>query len=573
MKINGYSFKAQLFIAIMTFAIFNSSCDKTDEVSNPQVSKETFTIEQKNANIELLGKVFSTLTSQSDEFRLLVWEKIQEKVTHDYDIPLVFILDELIGETTVRERANTILSFTEPSLKIEALIRSLHYVQLTIPLHQVEGWDPLVVPSIAIVPVEESQNGVENYKGFDPNGERVQFSAKDAPTEPVIVIRESDRIDQNGNLSVNMHGLIVPEEARLHINDFKENIKELIKMREEVNFKNESFFNIISEETYQLIEKQQKTEYEFLKKKQEAEQKLFFAEILKANNTKNIVSNNLTGFTNQPEAVSLSWSAVPETGLIYKVYASGDFIVSGSQQFVAKQLLTTTTSLNATCLLPYEGKIYNIWVEGYSNSTGEQISCSNYISIHSSGRASGCTEYPNKISMTATAMRNLEGWAANDLEIYWVITYSNADGVAVRLKDDKLFDGGKIYYPHYSWARMQDTERNYTSSSFPLFDWSRSAFYNNGELCNNGTYSIFWVEKDGDNKDKTIQIATNIVRFVANYYYPILTEAVANILGLTFKMDKDNEVIGTCFVDWWSLQGKRTLPMSGVVIDISYQNK
>ena len=572
MKTNGYSFTSFLFAALVLFALINSGCSKIDDVTNPQMPKETFTIEQKNANIELLGQVIAKLTSQSKEFRLLVWGKAQEKVTHDYDVPLVFILDEIIGETTVRVAASSILSAIDPDSKLEKLIESLHYVELTIPLHQVEGWNPLLVPSIAIVPVEPQEN-VENYLGFNPTCERVQFSSKDAPKEPVIVIRESDRIDKNGKLSVNMDGLTVPEEARLHIDEFKENIKELILMREEVNSKKEKFFNIISEEAYQQMVMQQKAEQESLQKKQEAEHKLFLAEIEKATSSKSLVSNSLTGFTNQRKAVTLSWSDVPQSGVIYKVIASGDFIVNGYQQFVTDQLLTTTTSLNATCLLPYEGQIYNIWVEGFSNSSGEKISCSNPISIHSSGRASACTEYPNKISMTASAMRNLEGWAANDLELNWVISKSNTSGVAERVESDKDFDGGHIYYPHYSWGRMRDTDRNYTSSSFPLFDWNRTDFYNNGERCNNGTYSILWIEHDGDLKDKTIQIATNIIRLAGNIYNPVLTEAVFSILELSFSMYKHNEEIGTCYVDWWSLQAKRTLPMVGVVIDISYTNK
>jgi hypothetical protein len=320
----------------------------------------------------------------------------------------------------------------------------------------------------------------------------------------------------------------------------------------------------------QLIVKHYEVEHELLRVKREEEHNLFLEEISKTTSgAKNVLSNSLNSFSNQPKAINLSWSAVPASGVTYKVYAAGYFMSGTLPVYRTKQLLTTTSSLNATYQFPYENQVYNIWVEGYDNTSKDPISCSNYVSTYTSGRAQGCIEYPNRIYMTASAMRDLEGWAANDLELYWVVSISNTNGSPV-----EQVTGGRTYYPHYSWLTMQDTERIYTASSFPLFQWNRYAFTDQGLLSNNGAYSVYWYEKDGNREDEVIQVATKVVRFVAGFYgvNPILTETVLHLANLAFDIDNRDEGIGTCEINWWSPQAFRTFPKSGIVIDFSYKN-
>lgn len=569
MKPKSSVFLVFFLLAQLSLILLYTSCSDNGIEKEPLQSIPV-SDEVKNSNIQVLGEVFSRLLIQNEEFRTLVWEKALDKDTYDYDVPIAFILEEPLGELTVRDYATNILSEIKPVADLNELIESLNYVQLTIPLHQIQGWKPSVIPYVAVVPVDKSHKEIDSYQGYSPSGNKFLICSKTEPIEQVVVIRESDRIDKNGKLCVNLHGVMLPDEDRMHISEHKSLIDEMKRAGIVKDYQTGKLVRIISDDSLQQIVKQFEIEDQLLRKKREDEQKLFLEEISKTlNSTKNIESNNLTSFSNQPKAISLSWSAVPISGITYKVYAAGYFKSGLLPVYRTKELIATTSSLNATYQFPYENHVYNIWVEGYLNANPDPVSCSNYVSTYTSGRAQGCIEYPNRIFMTASAMRDLEGWAANDLELYWVVSISNTNGQPVQ-----QVTGGRTFYPHYSWLTMQDTERTYTASSFPLFQWNRFAFTNQGLLSNNGAYSVYWYEKDGDRKDKIIQVATKVVRYVAGFYgvNPILTETVLQLANLAFDIDNRDEGIGTCEINWWSPQGFRTFPRSGVVIDFSYQN-
>ena len=575
MRTKSFAFATIFVTAFAIMAVLVSGCSKDEQQGNFTPNEE-LSVEEKNANIELLGQAFGSALAASPELRALVWAEAQKQVTHDYDVPFLLIRDMDVGGVTVAHLVEAKLKAIAPKVDLETLVNSLHYVQLTIPLHQVKGWDAAVVPSVAVYPIGVGQKELVELVGFSPGGQRTAFCAREEPTEPVVVVRESDRIDRQGRLTVNRHGLGLGEIGRKCVREAR--VQNEIMLKPGKVEDEEPLIHIISEDSLARLRTAHELEQQAIKTEEALLMERFEAEHgNRLKSTQNMVINSLTSFTNQPRAIALSWTHVGGSGVVYKVYAAGNFSRSGlfgGTEFRSKQLISTTSSLNATCNLPFSYQTYNLWVEGERNGT--VISTSNYVTIFTSARANNCTEFPSKISMTASVMRELEGWAANKLELRWHGVFVQSDG-----KAKTITQGEKIYFPHYSWGVMQDTERTYTSASFRLFEWNRYEFNLNGYNSNNGAYTILWYEFDWDGDGKSKLIACQIVRFISsntfnsstNTSVKLLREAVEFLVNVEFKTNTLNEWIGEPYVvNWWTPNGSNYFPKGGVVIEHSFQN-
>jgi hypothetical protein len=566
MQTKSFGIVALFLLATAVLALFSVGCSKDDQ-SNSKIKADEISVEEKNTIIEQLGQAFGMALVESPEFRDLVWIEATKQVTYDYDVPFEFIKDRDIGGVSVSNLVESKFRLIAPKADFKWCVSSLHNLQLTVPLHQVSSWDATRAPSIAVFPIGISQRDIIEFVGFDPMGQPTTFCSKEEPTEQVIVIRESDRIDRQGRLMVDRHGMVQEEAGRICIRKAREQKEFMLKSGQ--LFDEEPLIQIISEDSLAYFFAKHEHEQMELKAERVLLMDLFekaYTNRLKS--TQNQVRNKLTSFTNQPRAIKLSWEHAGGSHVTYKVYATGLFKNGVFPIYREKQLVATTTSLNATITLPYSYRMYNLWVEG--ERSGSNISTSNYVSIHTSERKQGVSEYPSKVSMTASAMRELEGWAANKLEIKFVISLADAKGKPMR-----EMTGGIEYHPHYSWLRMQNTERNYTPSSFLLMDWNKYTI-NDGTSTNadNGAYTIFWYEKDGDKKDKAYQILTKMVVGVAasQGVNPDLSEGIMSIGSFVFDMDKKDEEIGDSYITWWTRNGTRSFPMPGVVIEHSFEN-
>lgn len=200
---------------IFTFISFVfSSCEKSE--------LNTFELKQKadpltiNANIETLAFLISQ-ASANIEFKQLVKNEVAKQFDGDYNALLLnFIGKEISGEKfeeILANKSNGQLS----SDQIIKMIKTSGYLQISIPIMFEEFEPEIDIPLTVAIPIDINEKTVEESNAFDEKGQKSIISAKTVPVEPVFVVMESERVDDDGNLVVDKDGFLIENKAnRIH---------------------------------------------------------------------------------------------------------------------------------------------------------------------------------------------------------------------------------------------------------------------------------------------------------------------------------------------------------------------
>jgi hypothetical protein len=554
--------KIVYIFTIISFVL--TSCDKSE--------LNTFELSQKadsktiNENIETLASLISQ-ASENIEFRQLVKNEVGKQFDGDYDaLLLTFIGKEISGEKFEEILANKSNGkFT--SDQIVKMIKTSGYLQISIPVMFDEFVPETSIPLTVAIPVDINEKTVEKFTAYDEKGLKSIVSAKTVPVEPVFVVMESERVDDDGNLKVDGQGFIIVNKAnRVHYSEVYSELNSSLNNAQKVKGNKEKVINIVSDEEFSKIK------------------------------TPEIIENPLQIF-NKQKSISLSTDDEPITLILtpkdvlqmqliwqpfngsdnYKVYRTGPVNNSGVKTYVPNLLIASFSDNTQTLtdIVDYANEEYTYYIIYNNGST--VLKQSNLAAAHSSHRKNNGQEYINRMTISASTVVKLEGWWSSELEIRCSWKYVNSQGVVI----DSI---GNVAVPTMptkgsgAWSRYIDwTYGSGTAgtnmpkgsvlpaSNGNLFTWDRQ---NRGF----GVYTLVIEEEDkSDQEDIKLNLMFEWVKYGVKLIdnKPGWGEIVDRVQKTISILDQA-DYIGAINIKWWDPNGKDFNPMTGFYIYISH---
>jgi hypothetical protein len=204
---------------ILIFAIF-CACQKEQEFFEDNPSKavnasNSVTVDKMN---DILAQVLS-LAINDINVRLMLHSEISKQFTFDFDILYSLIKDrEIISGKCGLVKFSELLQKTAQDAGIDFSLfdqNSLIYknLQISSPVY-FEEWDPETTDPVVISLPEDYQEESESWvNAFKSDGSQFQIKEKEI-TGPILLVRKAERVDENGMMSVDPDGFVIPEEER-----------------------------------------------------------------------------------------------------------------------------------------------------------------------------------------------------------------------------------------------------------------------------------------------------------------------------------------------------------------------
>lgn len=207
---------------LATLTVFNG-CYKDEPVvqtDNEIVALASLNLTdlQRDDVIENLAKVLALAINEKN-VRKLLYEEIAKQFTNDYDILYSLIKDKMIelenNEMVSFENflAKTALG-NEIDISLFDLATSFKNLQISSPVY-FEDWSyEALKPVVISLPVDYNTRNKVAVKGYFADGS-VKNIFEDDITEPIILVRRAERVDDDGLMRVDFNGFVIPEEDRL----------------------------------------------------------------------------------------------------------------------------------------------------------------------------------------------------------------------------------------------------------------------------------------------------------------------------------------------------------------------
>lgn len=213
MKSKSLNFKWFSFIVIATLLF--SSCEKEDN-HNQENTSELMNIEQlslveKNEMIENYALILAT-SMGDNELRSTIKEEAQLMFDGDYDILSNKLENRVLTKKSIQVKELLSTSHSQTALKssnlksgnisgeefLERIKKAFPNLQVSVPIH-CDEWDTEnYIPLVVFLPYDFDETKTKSVTAYDINGKKHKLSLDVEPTEPVIVVGISERIDENG---------------------------------------------------------------------------------------------------------------------------------------------------------------------------------------------------------------------------------------------------------------------------------------------------------------------------------------------------------------------------------------
>jgi hypothetical protein len=205
---------------VVVFLLLLSACNKVENVSpesdnhlqgsNARVEKgqdKTFDYDEINNNLEKVA--FSLAEQMNDpEIRKIIKEEALKQFDGDYDI-----LYKNFKNIKTRDGLLVGNKLAKKNKEIHNQAAKIPKFQISVPIN-CEGWDTdKHIPLVVIVPQGKSSDEIAQLKTIDYKGNVNWIDAKEAPKEPVIVLSDSERTDEEGEL---LENLTLPNKLKLN---------------------------------------------------------------------------------------------------------------------------------------------------------------------------------------------------------------------------------------------------------------------------------------------------------------------------------------------------------------------
>jgi hypothetical protein len=213
--------KMKKIIRLFLFLLIFSSCQKEPELQEksilPQANTvKTFTLNDTN---DALARVLA-LSLTDKNVRLLLHSEIAKQFTYDFDILFDLIKNKEIEsenyglvkfsvllQNIAREANIDFSMFNESSFRYKNL-------QISSPVY-FENWNPEIdVLSVISLPVEYNEGEGKMVKAYDYGGNEKWVSEEEI-NSPILLVRQAERVDENGMMRVDPDGFVIPEEERV----------------------------------------------------------------------------------------------------------------------------------------------------------------------------------------------------------------------------------------------------------------------------------------------------------------------------------------------------------------------
>ncbi|MBW6534900.1 MAG: hypothetical protein K0B11_07825 [Mariniphaga sp.] len=210
-----------MFLAVLT--VFNG-CQKDEPVvqTDNEIIAETslnLTDFQCDDVIENLAKVLAFAINEKS-VRKLLHEELAKQFTNDYDILYSIIKDKMI-----ELESNKLVSFenylAKTALENEIdislffdLVPSFKNLQISSPVYFQDWSYETFKPVVISLPVNYNTLNKIAINGYYSDGSRKDILENEI-TEPILLVRRAERVDNDGLMRVDFNGFVIPEEDRL----------------------------------------------------------------------------------------------------------------------------------------------------------------------------------------------------------------------------------------------------------------------------------------------------------------------------------------------------------------------
>jgi hypothetical protein len=500
------------FLSIATMQMFQN-CSKDPEV-NTGLSDQgnSFDVAKSDAITEEFSKIIS-LALKDRDFRLFLKSEAEFQFDGEYDVPLSFVLDKQfkagVTVTTLLEESDptNTLKLGKSESMADFIKKNVPNIQVSIPVN-IDKWNAENdIPFVICRPIQMSKTATE-LKAIKADGSVKMFSTKTKPDEPIIVVRLSERVDRNLNLSVTKDGLCIGKMSRkpaISAYNNRSSLKSTGKYQSK-------FIKIVDN-----LEPAKKQTIDMgIKSSTNSSIKV---SNLKSSTTMAVPVPKIP-YPSQDKKIEIDWNAVDGTTyyLLYrKLPSDADY----------KVYKTVTPNYyidqNLTPGLDYYYKVRSVKVVGESS---EVSGFSDPVAATASLRTADCQEKIKYFYIDKGYASDLEGWFDDDPEINIILasaSTSTGGATATQIVDAQYLENdNQGRWNYYDWS---------------TFSWSGYA--------SSPIYTLRLMEDDGDGSSVKITIGCKVpLKYITGSEVNVSAE-------FTIKSNDDN--MGEFYVRFWDL--------------------
>lgn len=512
----------------------------TEEQIDHTNTKELFD-EQKNLVVDELAKVVS-ISMEDVNVRRMLHKEISKQFDFDYDILYSFVKDKVIltegyGEITYQELLIKIGEDNNISISnFKQYSNSFPNLQISSPI-EFDSWDAedeiLQVISLPVHYDENSNTAVSSYSGTQKRSV-YEKSIK----EPIILIRQSERVSSEGMMRIDPRGIILPKYLQVLS---AEKAYELASNGLKSSFVGEPLVEVVRDKDFETYKRQRIKELDSKFRRDpgsdiiENNAKDLNIPLKSVNTTSLSTPTILAVYPYGQYQIKIDWLGV--TGAVsYEIYRHSDISLTN-------MLLATVSNTESSFV-----DTYDMWVTNrhyfYSiraiDENGEATALTAPYEAVRSWRTKGARDRIHKIFIDEECWSWCCGGFDGKIELEYKTAYW-----------DKNFGGVTMYpltgtTPFGQQAPSEQYDKWCIYNDY-LFPWDpRVMSYN---------YRFRMIEDDSDGEGATVNFGLN--------YSVVIAEGIelkVSPVSVAFKIADRDEEFGELLVNYGERFGEKNIP-------------
>ncbi|HPT30192.1 MAG TPA: hypothetical protein PLW67_00070 [Prolixibacteraceae bacterium] len=209
----------KLISEVIFLLLLLGACQQEPEWQEKQMAPVSGNGTSRDQLHDALAKTLA-LAIQDEQVRLFLYNELEKQFTGDYDILFDLVRDKVIE--TEHYGTMTLSGLLEKKA-LEAGIDlrfpvkgSTAYLNLQISAPSFfEDWNPeTYTPEVISLPVDYQENTMRMVRSFHEDG-RETLVVENNLSKPFLLVRQAERVDENGMMRVDPDGFVIPDEERV----------------------------------------------------------------------------------------------------------------------------------------------------------------------------------------------------------------------------------------------------------------------------------------------------------------------------------------------------------------------